>query len=130
MEEGSGRITDGLPDEQFCVLIFIAVRDGVVISQEFVNGPDLPVDKMEEGVGPEKDQDGFEEKVIERMFLSDMIELMLEDLLPPKTVGFQLFIPEDTFVKRKGSAGFIGHEEFNIPDTFSGIATGKLIDIA
>src|SRR5271163_2753683 len=83
-----------MPDQELRILILVTVSHRIPVRKEFMDGPDLAVDQVKEGVDPVKRQHRPEPQQIQRMPLPDMIPLVQEDLPAAHAVDIDLLIPE------------------------------------
>src|SRR5579863_1037236 len=107
-----------MPDQQLRIFIPVSARDRMPVGEKFVDGPDLAVDQVKEGVDPVDGQHCPEPKQVQRMPLPDMIAFMQEDLPAACAVDIDLRIPEKMVEKRKGGTRLAGHEEIEPAQAF------------
>src|SRR5580658_6659224 len=87
-------ILHAMPDQKLRIFVAVAVPDRVPVGEEFVDGPDLAIDQVKEGVDPVDGHQRPEPKQVQRMPLPDMIPLVKEDLPATHAVDVDLLIPE------------------------------------
>jgi hypothetical protein len=89
-------------------LILVAFGYGVVVRQEFMDGPYFTIHKMEKRIDPAEGRHWFQQQQVEAMFLPYMVQLVTENLFARGTIELQLIVPENIFQERKRSARLMG----------------------
>jgi len=93
-------------------------------------GPYFTIDKMKKWVDPKRDDQELQQQQIETVFLSYMVQLMPEYLSADAAMSIHLIVPEDKMQERKGCAWFMGPEEMDVSQLFTGIPFCQLPDVA